>query len=215
MTTIKNVLLLSSIYLLAVSCGKSQGNDRLTEKAYIEGKAGLQGQTEAQQLKAEELEADLEYRYRIIEALTGTFEGSVSTERGTYNVRVLTSSSLPKIKLIRKRLPEEVLNDLNKLSMNTQIIMWREGMPQGAIGCLSTGNIPNLKKISYTVASDQCPGLYFFEGAVDKNSASLTSEELSSAVTEGKITKVDNIKLKIQPTSNAQQLNLVLTRAAE
>lgn len=202
--------------LLLWACAKPQGNDRLTEKAYLEAKAGTEGQTEVQtevtNRKAQELEQDLEKRFQMIEAMSGVFEGTVATDRANYKVKVTTSPSLPRVKHNRKRLLDEIVNDLNRLSMNIQILMWRENMPQGAVGCLSSGLTPDFQTTKITLANDQCPGMYFLEAIQTVKEKTITGPELSEKLYQGSLQKVNEIKIKIQPTSNANVLSTVLKR---
>jgi hypothetical protein len=205
-------LLLLALPLFIISCAKPQGDERLTEKAYLEAKAGAEGQTENQNKKAEELELDLQKRFQMIEGISGVFEGMVVTERANYKIKVSASPSLPRVKHNRKRLLDEVVNDLNRLSMNIQILMWRENMPQGAVGCLSSGISPDFQTTKITIASDQCPGMYFMESIQTNKDRTLNGTELSEMLYQGSVQKVNEIKIKIQPTSNANVLNTILKR---
>lgn len=204
-----------SFCIFFISCAKPQGNDRLTEKAFIEGKAGADAQTEVQNKKADEMEIDLQKRFQMVEALAGVFEGLVKTDRANYKIKVSISPSLPRVKHQRKRLLDEIVADLNKLTLNIQILMWRENMPQGAVGCLTSGITPDFQTTKLTIANDQCPGMYFLEAIESVKEKTFSGPELSEMLFQGSLRQVTQIKLKIQPTSNATILNTIVKRVQE
>jgi hypothetical protein len=148
--------------LFGAGCG--QGNERLEEKARIEGRAsseaGIQAENQNLAQRSAAMESDLAERHRFYQAVEGTYEGELQTEQGVFQIRLTMVPSLYPYHLGRVRQLEEVAADLNNLYFNAQVVQWNRANPLSAVGCRVTGVRPNLVDGEITIASESCPNLY-------------------------------------------------------
>lgn len=198
------ILITGLLSLVFASCAPKQGTEHLSEKAKLEGKAGFEGQIEYQNQRAKEIEKDLERKYALYSAFEGTYEGILKTERGLFAVRLTMAPSLSKIKGNRSRTPEEIIYDLNALSMNTQILQWRPDSPQSAIGCMISQIRPDFNRLTVNIASENCPSLYRFTVAIiNEEQESLSSDDLFKHIDLGKKVEAIELQGEIKPNTNA------------
>lgn len=181
---------LSAIVLAFLALGCNQGDERLEEKARIEGKALAQAELQAQvdnmgkkieiakaegraqaetgidasnanlSAKAQLMEADLATRHLFYQALKGTYDGSLTTEQGEFKIRITLVPSLPPVAFNRTRQLEEIAADLNNLFFHAQVLQWNPASPQNAVGCRSENVKPDLVQGEISIASLNCPNLY-------------------------------------------------------
>ncbi|MGZ3769480.1 MAG: hypothetical protein ACXVCP_00660 [Bdellovibrio sp.] len=212
----KNKMLIFITFTLSLaSCGPKQGNDRLTEKAKLEGKAGLEGQIEYQNQRAKEVEHDLERKFALYSSLEGAYEGLLSTERGDFQIRLTMVPNLSKLKMNRQRTAEEIIYDLNTLSMNTQVIQWRPNSPNSAIGCMVSGVRPDFSRLSLSIASETCPNFYRFEMTVQNEQEKvLNGDEVLAHIDSNAKVSVSEIKGEIKPNTNARIYTVILKKVS-
>lgn len=235
----------STVLLTVFALGCNQGDERLEEKAKIEGKALAQAEFQNQldnmgkkieiakaegraaaesgitagnanlAAQAQLMEADLSTRHLFYQALKGTYEGSLSTDRGEFKIRITLVPSLPPIIFNRTRQLEEIASDLNNLFFHAQILQWNPASPQNAVGCRIENVKPDLIKGEISIASLNCPNLYqlrISDPAFANNSASQESIATARAIREGKITELLEIRGEIHPTTNASIYTLSVKR---
>ncbi|MGZ3775528.1 MAG: hypothetical protein ACXVCY_16000 [Pseudobdellovibrionaceae bacterium] len=206
-------LYLTLTVLAVVACGPKQGNDRLTEKAKLEGKAGMEGQIEYQNQRSKEVERDLERKYALYAALEGSYDGVLTTERGEFQVRLTMVPNLSKLKMNRQRTSEEIIYDLNTLSMNTQIIQWRPNSPNSAIGCMVNQVRPDFARLSLAIASETCPSFYKFELTLQNEQHKvLNADEVLQHVDANQKIIVTDIIGQIKPNTNARIYSVSLKK---
>ncbi len=220
--------------LFVVGCG--QGNERLAEKSRIEGKvqaeAGVSAENANLAAKAQAMEADLATRQLFYQAVKGTYEGDFATERGDFKVRVTLVPSLPSSSYNRTRQLEEIASDLNNLSFHAQILQWNPANPLSAVGCRVENIRPDINNGEINIASSSCANLYKLQIAdpdlekqVDAErrlvgEAGLPTMELevarstASAIIDGKIKELAQIRGEIHPSTNAAIYTLSVKRIA-
>lgn len=204
---------LIAIMVSLSACGPKQGNDRLSEKAKLEGKAGLEGQVEYQNQRSKEIERDLERKYNLYASLEGSYEGVLTTERGEFEIRLTMVPSLSKLKMNRQRTVEEIIYDLNALSMNTQIIQWRPNSPNSAIGCMVNQVRPDFNRLSLAIASESCPSLYQFNLSIQNEQQQvLTADEVFLSVDNGKKIVLMEVSGEVKPNTNARTYPVTLKK---
>ncbi|HAR44185.1 MAG TPA: hypothetical protein DCS07_16395 [Bdellovibrionales bacterium] len=212
-----------------------QGNERLVEKAGLEGAVAAEKQVDAENVnlkrRSSELELDLSRRQRFFQAVAGTYEGSLQTDQGAFNMRVTLVSTIPPFASDRTRMPEEIVSDLNNLSISTQIVQWHPSNSMSATGCRAMGIRPNLTEGELTVASSECPNFYTVkisdepgagkDEADPENRESLKrkwsqeasqSEKIAHAILEGKGGVVQHLIGQMKPTTNAEVYYFMLKR---
>ncbi len=166
-------ILLASLML--VSC--QQGDERLKEKAALEGEESAKKQIEAEKKyleeRAEEMEADLARRQRFYTAVAGIYEGTMqgADPADKLRVRFTFAPSLPPYKSNRTRALDEIVQDLNNLHFNVQVIQWTEdGSSSGiAFGCVFQNVRPDLETGQMNLAASDCSSLYSIHLAEDEN----------------------------------------------
>lgn len=162
--------MLSLIVLVTSGCG--QGNDRLQEKAAIEGKASSQAAIDAENAnlasKVQAMESDLDRRHKFYEALEGVYTGTLETESGEdFAVEVLFNSSLPRCPTgNRTRTLEELSYEVNNLYVVAQVKEWASSdtgpASTQAFGCIFEQVRPDIANGKVFLASEGCKKSYTF-----------------------------------------------------
>lgn len=212
----------SFIFLvLLISVGCSQGDDRLKEKAKLEGESQLNVENSNLAQKAEAMEKDLTRRHRFYQAVKGVYEGSISTNIGSFNIRITLTPSLAPLNVNRVRQLEEIASDLNNLTLNTQVVQWDPNNSNASVGCPGTAVKPDLEKGEIVIpSSDACKNLYiikitdrgFFGSALENSN---TAASIASQVLRGDLHEVDSLNGTIQPSSNASVFKFTANKVHE
>lgn len=217
MTRLKVV---SAVLLGTALSGCMQGNERLVEKAQIEGKAGSEAAISAENdnlaAKARAMEADLTRLQRFYQAVKGTFEGTLDTENGSYKVKIVLVPSLPPYTTDRVRQLDEIVSDLNNLHLKVQIVQWHPSNPLSAVGCRVENIKPDTVNGEITIASENCPNLYALtiaaDGVSSPTDSSTDAESLAQAVLTGSVGNVNSIQGEVHPTTNAAIYPMIVRR---
>ncbi len=278
-------LLRTSLSVLVISMfalGCNQGDERLEEKARIEGKAQAQAELQSQldnlekrveiaraegkavaqaelqaqvdnlelviqraraegraqaeaeinagnanlSAKAQLMEADLATRHLFYQALKGTYEGALATERGEFKVRITLVPSLPPATYVRSRQLEEITSDLNNLFFHAQVLQWNPANRLSSVGCRVENIRPDINKGEIAIASSNCPNLYKLRIADPEAERSVRTEEnptpkdpevsnaTATAIRDGKITELAEIRGEVHPTTNASIYTLSVKRSS-
>ncbi len=202
----------------------------IIEKAKEEGRAQAEAEISANNsnlaAKAAKMEADLATRHLFFQAVKGTYEGTFSTEKGLFKVRITLVPSLPPYIVDRTRQLEEVSEDLRRLTFHAQILQWNPNNRLSSVGCRIENIRPDLVKGQIDIASESCPNLYklnIVDIASSNTALNDESTELSifeaaaataSAIREGKIRELPEIRGEIHPTTNASIYKLSVKRAS-
>lgn len=193
------LLILMIVSLTVVSCGND--DKRLKEKTKIEGDALKEVENSNLAQKAEAMEKDLTRRHRFYQAIKGSYEGSISTGTGTFNIRVTLSPSLPPVRIDRVRQLEEIASDLNNLMLNTHVVQWDPNSPSSGVGCRVSNVRPNIEKGELTISAESCPNLYNIK--ISDRGSSGSAAGVAGQVLRGDLTDVDSLSGQIHPSTNA------------
>lgn len=219
--TMKAILVLMSI-LTIVSCSKD--DNRLKQKAALEGESSSQSQVRVenanQSAKAQQMEKDLNRRHRFYQAVKGMYEGEISTNFGTFNIRITLNPSLAPMNHNRVRQLEEISADLNNLMIQAQILQWDPKNEATAIGCRVSNIRPDIEKGTLAISTESCPNLYnisitdrSFRGSNSENLS--LAKSLAESILEGDLLGVDSINGTVQPSTNASIFQFVANKVAE
>lgn len=204
--------------------------EKLLAKARAEAKAAAEEEISAGNAnlaaKALLMEQDLATRHLFYQALKGTYEGTLSTERSTYKARVTLVPSLPPATYSRTRQLEEITADLNNLFFNAQIVQWNPANKLSAVGCRVENIRPDINKGEISIASSNCPNLYKLRivdpaseeslvGAAEGTSKDTVSSVTAKAIREARIGEVAEIRGEVHPTTNASIYSLSVKRTQE
>lgn len=158
-----------TIAILSVVFSGCQGNERLAEKAAIEGEAGALKQVEAENENLKRLASQDEERLALLHAfyqsIRGTYEGTFTSELGKLNIRInLDPSRFPnQYPPSHVRTREEISAEIIALNLDVQIKQWKTGDDQVVGSCATKGIIPDVAGNNVTVpAGPECPALYRF-----------------------------------------------------
>jgi hypothetical protein len=163
--------------------------------------------------RTNEIEKDLNRKHALYSFLEGTYEGILNTDRGSFQVRLILIPSISKIKTERSRTQDELIHDINALSMNTQILQWRPDSPESAIGCMISQIRPDFNRLSIAIASETCPSLYNFNfSIVNEDLNPLNSEDIITYIESDKKVEIREITGTIKPTTNARIYPLKLKK---
>lgn len=218
----------ASVLLMLVTTACGQGNERLAEKAAIEGRAQAEADLNVTnsnlEAKASKMEADLALRHAYYQALEGSFEGELTTEKAQYKIRVSFASSIPPYRGTRTRQLEEISADLNALALHVQVLQWNPANQLSAVGCTVEGIRPDISRGEIVIASTSCANLYRLRiidpsleqseaGAERSKRAELaTAVATARAVRDGRIASIPEIRGEVQPTTNASIYRLAVRR---
>ncbi|MCC7442685.1 MAG: hypothetical protein IT285_13705 [Bdellovibrionales bacterium] len=214
------IYVLSMVLATILVGGCGQGDDRLVEKAKIEGEAGaeaaLTAENENLATKARAMEADLARLHRFYQAVKGTFEGTLQTEAGAYKIKIVLAPSLPPYTTDRVRQLDEIVSDLNNLHLKVQVVQWHPSNPLSAVGCRVENIKPDTINGEVTIASENCANLYALTIAADGVSSvtdhSTDAGALAHAVLSGNVDKVNAIRGDVHPSTNASVYPLIVRR---
>lgn len=215
--------LIVSFLALALLAGCQSDNQQLADKAAIEAGEASRKQVETENRRATEMEKDLAQRHRFYQAVAGTYEGTLQTDQGDYQMRVTLVPSLPVYKAERTRRPEEVASDLNNLYFNAQLIQWNPASPLSATGCRIEQIRPDLLKGEINIASSNCPSFYSIRISDERETKGEKPDsgherkkdrarEVATSVLEGKIESVPQIFGQMRPTTNPTVFPFSLVR---
>ena len=208
--------------------GCQQGDERLKEKAALEGEESAKKQIEAEKKyleeRAEEMESDLARRQRYYTGVSGVFEGTMTGQlpEDKLKVRLTFAPSLPPYHSSRVRALEEIVQDLNNLYFNVQVIQWTEngGDPSIAFGCVFENVRPDLQTGQMHLAASDCSSIYSVSLASDETIPTPStfrqilgdSMGLANALLEQKQEQVDMLKGLRQVTKSATMFHFAVKR---
>lgn len=206
--------------LLAVTVSCGQGNKRLQEKATLETKSQLNVENNNLAQKAETMEKDLAKRHRFYQAVKGVYEGVISTDQGTFSIRITLTPTLAPIELNRVRQLDEIASDLNNLSLNTQVVQWDTNNPKSAVGCRVSGIRPDLEKGEIAIAAESCSNLYIIKLTEQESNGipsnnSLIAARIAKQILNGDLKEVNSINGSIQPSTNASVFKFAAIKVQE
>ena len=190
-----------------VLSGCGSGNERLEEKAAIEGKAGSEASIRAENAnlasRASAMEEDLEKRRRFIDSIVGTYEGTATNIAGEQgSIRLVIASSFPRSPSSgRPRSVEELAYELTNLHLNVQAVEWSalDNGSEIAFGCVFEEVRPNITDGSIHLMSEECKISYAFYAAELGNNGQLpvatvidanASRALASEVVAGRVSEI-------------------------
>jgi hypothetical protein len=204
--------------------------DLVVQRARAEGRAQAEAEINAGNAnlsaKAQLMEADLATRHLFYQALKGTYEGGLATERGEFKVRITLVPSLPPATYVRSRQLEEITSDLNNLFFHAQVLQWNPANRLSSVGCRVENIRPDINKGEIAIASSNCPNLYKLRIADPEAERSVRTEEnptpkdpevsnaTATAIRDGKITELAEIRGEVHPTTNASIYTLSVKRSS-
>lgn len=191
---------------LALGLGAcDQGDQRLKEKAAMEGEQAATKQIEAEKKfledRSRELEADLARRQLFYTAVSGTFEGVTEDGAGkTMKIRFKLGPSIPPYRAGRIRASEEIIHDLTNLYLKAHVVQWDDGGV--GLGCDYLSITPDLENGNIWLISSDCISSYSISlsndhampQAKDSETLARESKDLADAVLAGKLVTVPNLR---------------------
>jgi len=157
------VLSLSAVIVLT-GCN-SQDNDKVSERARVEGQAQAEEQTkeerEAIDNRSKEMELSFAKKMEFYEDNAGHFDGTMAKDSLKFGIRISLFPNLTKPADNRVRTPAEIEADLTALSYNVQIVQWSLENPAASEGCRVEGLKPDMKTGRLNIISSECPNSYY------------------------------------------------------
>jgi hypothetical protein len=182
---------------LITACG--QNDDRIKEKARLEGESQLSVQNDNLAQKAEAMEKDLARLHKFYQAVKGTYFGTISTDDGSQEIKItLTSKTAPRT-LNRVRQLEELSNEINSLAMDVQIVHYPTNNRTAQKICPGMPVKPDYENgmISIPATSD-CKNVYILklsDRSFSGNSLENTklAKSVAKQILDGDIREVDSL----------------------
>lgn len=152
--------LLITLALAVFACDKPS-SDGTKERARSESEANSEIAQKTQADKAAKMEIELRARHAFYQAIAGSYEGTIETAAGAYNMRAIFVPTLPPYLGERVRELSEIESDLKNLYFNVQVLQWAKGAnAKTAYGCRFASILPDMSAGTIGIASDQCSLVY-------------------------------------------------------
>ncbi len=216
---------------LAELQAQAENLDLLVARARAEGRAAAEADLLVSNgslvAKAQEMEVDLTTRHLFYQAVRGTYEGKLSTEKGVFRIRITLVPSLAPYLSKRTRQLEEITSDLNNLSFHAQVLQWNPINNLSSVGCRVENIRPDTNRGEIAIASSNCPNLYKLriadsileETLIAESTLPLSKRQLSTATAEairaGKVSELPEMRGEVHPTTNASIYSLIVNRSSE
>ena len=172
-----SLLFILACSLLISGCEK-QGNERLEEKAKIEGGAAAQEQAirEKQLLteRSKEMEVALSSQQDFYESRSGHFEGYVTKGAEKFQVKISIFPNISRYTQSRIRTPGEIEKELIDLAFNAQIMQWHGKELVSSTECKVLNLRPNIKTGELNIISPDCKYTYYLR--LDNNEITGTAQ---------------------------------------
>lgn len=205
---------LSLPLLSLVGCGSD--NDRLRERARIEGEESAKKSVEAENSNRErrvsEMETDLQRRQLVYHAVKGVFQGP---DKKGYESRFVLTPSLPFYKPDRVRTVEEVTNDLTNLFITVEVSFWDPTDSFNRYSCQFQMVRPDLETGRMFLSSESCPFSYTIfmgEDLKPQSEPSRASSQVVKSVLSGSINKIENILIEERSRNTTETIEFSLNR---
>lgn len=183
-----------------------ENQQKLIEKARTEGRASAEAELAVQNgnlfRRAAEMEEDLVRRQRFFQATRGTYEGTMTTDQATFNIRMTLVPSLPPYSANRTRTLDELTHDLTNLYFNVQVVQWNPKNTLSAVGCRVQSVRPDIVNGLIQIASENCPNFYSIKIA-DPSAPDAKPDMVAASAREGRLSSVPELRGEVQPTTNA------------
>lgn len=228
MRSLVNARILGGFLALSAITGCGTGDDRLKDKARIEGIESAESQVEAENRNrvrlAEQMEEDLEQRHRFFDAITGSFEGEMLTPDGVkFGTRYTFNPSLPRYpNSDRARTVEELAYELNNLYINAHVVEWspRRGGPDSpelAFGCVYEEVRPDLAKGKIVLSSKDCNATYTLYLSYDgsRGNRQKVASALAAKILANELKSVSVIVGEKQTVYTSRRFSVSTTRVPE
>lgn len=200
--------------LVISACGSD--NDRLRERARIEGEQSAKMAVEAEntnrELRVTEMEADLQRRQLVYHAVKGVYQGS--DEKG-YASRFVLTPSLPFYKPSRVRTVEEVTNDLTNLFITVEVSFWDPNDSFNRYSCQFQMVRPDLETGRMFLSAESCPFSYTIfmgEDLAPQEVPTQQSSKVVKSVLAGVTNKIEQIRIEERSRNNADTIEFLLKR---
>lgn len=226
-------MLVAGLVLQAFAVGCNEGNERLLEQARLEGqqaaREGVEAENENLRRRAAQMEEDLERRHRFFEAISGLYEGILTSPSGDrYSIRITFSPSLPRYpESNRARTLEELSFELNELHLNAHVVEWLtmqwEEPTDLASGCAFEGIRPDLIKGTIFLVSRDCEKSYtLYLSELDPATRAVVAQEypvdlsrsLASRVVAGQLPVVEGLTGMRQSSLSSRRFGVTVRKTA-
>lgn len=193
------------LVLLAASllAGCGQDNEKISERAKTEALGAISAEEE----RAKAMEEDLARRHRFYQSVKGTYEGTLTTDAGTWDISITLVPSIAPFAVTRVRTVEEISSDLTNLYFNGQVV-------QGPVGCPIEGVRPDLAKGELYIASSACDNFYAIKLGNNIGPAT-SSETIAVQAIEGRISQIGRIFGEMRPRTSISKYSFSASRKTE
>lgn len=219
MVGIKNLIGILLITASVSGCGSD--NNRLRERAQIEGeesaKMAVEAENNNREKRVTEMEADLQRRQQVYHALKGTYQGP---DTKGYESRFVLTPSLPFYKPNRVRTVEEVTSDLTNLFITVEISFWDPSDSLNRYSCHFQTVRPDLETGRMYLSAEACPfSFVVFMGDVnfDPNAEvpATSSSKVVKSVLAGVNTQISKIHVEERGRNTSEVIQFSLDRKGQ
>jgi hypothetical protein len=210
----RSCFLLGLMFLMA-GCNNEAGQAALDAQNERYALTALKAEEADRNRRAQDMEKDLASRQRFYEAVRGVYEGTVTTESGTFQIRLMLVPSLPPYRTERTRTLAEIESDLANLHFNVQVVQWSAGTPLSAVGCRIENVHPDIYRGTIEIASESCPNVYRLKLGGKGEGGPKESEEIAQALLAGRQDTAGDIVGQMYPTTTAAVYQLSVSRVSQ
>jgi hypothetical protein len=206
----KNIFLISLLFFSITGCMEDY-KDPLKENSAIQAREQIQAQNENTEYWTNKLLDDLEKRHRFINAVVGEYEGSFELKNKEFGLRFVFSSSIPQFLPNRDRTVEELVHELNNLSINAHILQWPTSTPYAAVGCIFEKVSPDYNKGTIDFFSKSCPSSYKLSIGDIANGTD-NSSSMSNSIMNRTMDNIEIISGIFQSSTSATSLEFKVSK---
>ncbi|MBN8555449.1 MAG: hypothetical protein J0L93_08395 [Deltaproteobacteria bacterium] len=206
------------LFVATIIWGCGSDNNRLRERAQIEGEESAKMAVEAENTNREkrvsEMESDLQRRQQVYHALKGTYQGP---DNKGYESRFVLTPSLPFYKPNRVRTVEEVTNDLTNLFITIEVSFWDPTDSLNRYSCHFQTVRPDLETGRMYLSTEGCPfsfAVFMGDLNVDPNNETpaSSSSQVVKSVLAGVNTKISQIHIEERSRNTPDVIQFSLDR---
>lgn len=215
LNVMKSVVLMS--LLLVISACAKQDKERLKDRANTEAAEVNEVQQAALDERARKAQVELEARGRFYRGIAGRFEGVLTTSGSDRTIKLILNL-MPSMTVYPSqeiRTLDEILADLNNLTIGSQTVFESSAM---TTGCVFSGDRLDMGQGTLSLVDSSCSitfKIYISDLTANQVEVELAAKETLQRLQNGEIESIDRLIVFFQSKNNASLKKVVLSRKTQ
>ncbi|MBK9294513.1 MAG: hypothetical protein IPM57_08720 [Oligoflexia bacterium] len=186
------IFLILTCLVSFAACDQKGSVEGTHQRSKAEEETKIDLQNENLKSKSEKMELDLQNRNRFYKGVSGEFTGAFSVNNSSFKILVSMNPSIHVMEPNRVRSLEEIQDDLNNLSLISQVSVTDAKDNVGIGGCVYDKTKADINTGKIQFASSECPLRYVISLSNNVNQ----SKDLSLKLFSGEETKIQTLHLQ-------------------